>query len=43
MLEDRVYTFAYIPLFLALSVGFMFLLIFEFKAFWTGGEVTFNP
>lgn len=35
-------TFLYIPLFILLLVGFIFLVIYEFRSFWAGGDLSFD-
>lgn len=35
-------TFIFIPLFIAFLVGFIFLIILEFRAFWTGSSLHFD-
>jgi hypothetical protein len=41
--KSKCCTFVYIPIFLALLTGFIFLLIYEFRSFWAGGQITFDP
>lgn len=36
-------SFFYIPVFMLLLTGFIFLIIYEFRSFWTGGSITFDP
>lgn len=40
--DDKCCTFAYIPLFLAMTVGFIFILILELKSFLGGGTLHFD-
>lgn len=40
--EEKCCAFFYIPLFLAFLTGFLALLIFEFKCYWGGGQITFD-
>lgn len=40
--DDRCCVFAYILLFWAFTFGFLMLLIWEFKCFWGGGELSFD-
>lgn len=35
-------TFAYIPFFLAFLIGFIFLIMLEFRAYWTAGSLGFD-
>ena len=42
MICDRCSTLFYIPIFLVILVGFVVILVMEFTAFWTSGEVKFE-
>ena len=42
MVCDRIEVLAYIPLFLAMSVLFVIIMLFEFKSFWMHGNLNFN-
>ena len=40
--DDNCCVFFYIPLFMLFTAAFGIILIFEFKSFWGGGELTFD-
>jgi hypothetical protein len=43
MLRSSKWTsFLYIPLFMAFLTGFIFLIIYEFRSFWAGGNIKFD-
>ena len=42
MLLDRCLTFLYIPIFFAVIVGFVVILVLEFTAYWSSGSVSFD-
>ena len=43
MVCDRLEALLYIPLFLIMATGFVFLLLFEFRSFWMHGTLNFDP
>ena len=42
MMSERCLTFLYIPIFFVFIIGFAVILVLEFTAFWTSGNVTFD-
>lgn len=43
MVCDRLYVLAYIPIFMAVAFLFGAMMVYEFKAIWTFGELSFEP
>jgi hypothetical protein len=43
MLVDRKLTILYIPIFMLLLVGFIFMIVGEFAGFWSAAHLNFDP
>jgi hypothetical protein len=41
--KSKCCTFFYIPVFIAFLTGFLFMIIYEFRSFWAGGQISFDP